>query len=238
MSAKRLVLLTTKFVTTAAAPRPAPTMFCYTGLNTMQFHDPNKFTFTAKLQEHIKVIKNELMNLREVYKVNNYNSEDKEHVLQQGTLQWQAFWGFGKPNEAVRKFCPRTAKLLETIPELMTDTPLGAVYFSSLGADSSIKPHRGPCNIKLRCQLPLIVPGEGFIRVGGKFAQWEEGKMLIYDEAYEHELANLDSKGENVRLVFDIWHPELAKEERDLLIKGYKDFVSQSAAKAKTADKK
>ncbi len=226
MAANKLVMLATKFVTSTAVARPAPTVFYYTGLTSKPVHDPNQFTFTQKLQSNLAVIQNEFKELRQVYKVNNFAPGDKEHVLSQGTMQWMTFWDHGKPNDTVRKFCPRTTKLLETIPDLITTAPFGRTYFSCLGPNSSVKPHTGPTNVKLRCHLPVFVPGEGFIRVGGNFVQWEEGKLVIFDESYVHEEANVDNEKERVVLVIDIWHPDLTKEERELLTTGYKNFVS------------
>jgi aspartyl/asparaginyl beta-hydroxylase (cupin superfamily) len=68
-------------------------------------------------------------------------------------------------------------------------------------------------NARLICHLPLIVPpGCGF-RVGNEVRQWEEGKLLIFDDTIEHEAWN-DSNEDRVVLIFDIWRPELSEAER------------------------
>ena len=74
---------------------------------------------------------------------------------------------------------------------------------------ASIAPHYGACNLKLRCHFPLFVPEEAFIKVAGESRPWEEGKMLIFDDSYEHEAANLSPDKERVILLIDIWHPDL-----------------------------
>ena len=233
MATKKLVLLATKFVTSTIVARPAPTVFYYTGLSAQQFHNTSLFPFTEKLQSNLQIVQNEYKELRQIYKVNNFVPEEKEHVLSEGTMQWMTFWDHGKPNDAVRKLCPKTTKLLETIPDLITTAPFGRTYFSCLGPNSSVKPHTGPTNVKLRCHLPIFVPGEGFIRVGGKFTQWEEGKLIIFDESFVHEEANVDNEKERAVLVFDIWHPDLTTEERELLTTGYKNFIAQHSESAK-----
>lgn len=42
---------------------------------------------------------------------------------------------------------------------------------------------------------------------------WKEGKVLIFDDSFEHEVWH---NGTNVRLVLivDVWHPDLTEEER------------------------
>ena len=53
------------------------------------------------------------------------------------------------------------------------------------------------------------------MRVAGDPRPWVEGKMIIFDDSYEHEAANLSDKQERVILLIDIWHPELSKAEID-----------------------
>ena len=227
MSASKLAVLATKLVTSSIVSRPAPTFFYYPGLSSYPFHDPDQFSFAEKLKVNIKVIQHEFTELKQVYKVNNYDPEKREQSLLQGTMQWITFWYLGKPNDTVHKLCPKTAKLLETIPELITNTPFGRSYFLSLNPNSSLKPHHGPTKVRLRCHLPIRVPGEGFLRVGGKLGEWEEGKLLIFDESFAHEQVNLDESKDKDILVFDIWHPDLTKEERELFAKGYHQFLKK-----------
>ena len=37
--------------------------------------------------------------------------------------------------------------------------------------------------------------------------------MVIFDDSYEHEAANLSKEMERVILLIDIWHPELVPTE-------------------------
>jgi len=59
------------------------------------------------------------------------------------------------------------------------------------------------------------VPEECFLKVAGDARPWEEGKMIIFDDSYEHEAANLSKDKERVILLIDIWHPDLVLEERE-----------------------
>lgn len=59
------------------------------------------------------------------------------------------------------------------------DTPFSFSFFSTLHGGGSIAAHTAPCNLRLRCHLPLSVPSadplECGMRVGGETRPWEEG---------------------------------------------------------------
>lgn len=48
------------------------------------------------------------------------------------------------------------------------------------------------------------------------FRSWEEGKVFIFDDSFEHEVWH---NGTEFRLVLivDIWHPELTAMEKKML---------------------
>lgn len=95
---------------------------------------------------------------------------------------------------------------------------------------TSISSHYGATNLKLRCHFPLFVPEEAYLRVAADPRPWEEGKMIIFDDSYEHEAANLSDTEERVILLIDIWHPELHEEEISEIkgmFKRLDDIISQ-----------
>jgi aspartyl/asparaginyl beta-hydroxylase (cupin superfamily) len=85
--------------------------------------------------------------------------------------------------------------------------------FSLLRPGARIAAHTGMFNTRLVCHLPLIVPPGCAFRVGNEVRQWEEGKILIFDDTIEHEAWNEGSQ-DRVVLIFDIWRPELSEQER------------------------
>ena len=88
-----------------------------------------------------------------------------------------------------------------------------AVLFSKLEPGAHIPPHHGMLNCRLICHLPLIVPDGCWLRVGNETREWQEGKLLIFDDSIEHEAKN--PSGEmRIILLFDIWRPELSEAER------------------------
>jgi aspartyl/asparaginyl beta-hydroxylase (cupin superfamily) len=89
-----------------------------------------------------------------------------------------------QPNIAL---CPKTWRILQCVPGLKT------AMFSILEPGKPIPPHRGPYNGVLRLHLGLIVPEPRDrlgIRVGVERRHWEEGRVLIFDDAFEHEVWN------------------------------------------------
>jgi beta-hydroxylase len=102
---------------------------------------------------------------------------------------WKTFLlgGYGFKSERNIALCPETWRIAQKIPGLIT------VMFSILEPGKHLPAHRGPYNGELRLQLGLIIPEpreQVAIRVGQEICHWEEGKALIFDDAYEHEAWN------------------------------------------------
>lgn len=110
---------------------------------------------------------------------------------------WKTFFflAYGFKSDANRARCPRTAALLDTIPDLTT------AFFSILAPHKRIPPHRGPWRGVLRYHLGLRVPEprhEAGIRVGDEVRHWQEGASLLFDDGYDHEAWN---ETDDVRVV-------------------------------------
>lgn len=129
--------------------------------------------------------------------------------------------------ESVRK-CPFTVQLLKEMPAFMKDHVFGNALFSVLKPGSSIEPHTGPCNYRLRCHLPLVTPPGYRLRVGRGVATWKEGEVMVFDDSFVHEVwhdpgleeevvsGSRDSAAEGrAVLIFDIWHPQVTSHQLD-----------------------
>lgn len=102
---------------------------------------------------------------------------------------WKTFFlvGFGVKSEQNIRQCPDTWRILQRIPGLKT------AMFSIFEPGKHLPAHRGPYNGVLRFHLGLIVPEPRekiAIRVDGQVCHWEEGRALVFDDAYEHEAWN------------------------------------------------
>lgn len=102
---------------------------------------------------------------------------------------WKTFFlaGFGIHARQNIALCPETWRAVSRIPGLKT------AMFSIFDPGKHLPAHRGPYNGVLRLHLGLIVPEpreKAAIRVDHQTCHWEEGKVLIFDDAYEHEAWN------------------------------------------------
>jgi aspartate beta-hydroxylase len=88
------------------------------------------------------------------------------------------------------------------------------VMFSVLTAGSHILPHRGVTNTRVVCHLPLVVPEDCALVVGGERRAWREGEAVAFDDTYEHEAWNRGART-RVVLIVDVWNPHLTPAERD-----------------------
>jgi aspartate beta-hydroxylase len=137
-----------------------------------------------------------------------------------GSLDWGAcfLWEYGKPNQPVLDRCPRTAKLLESLPLTRIKGRAPNAFFSLLKPGSLIPPHTGVTNTRAIIHLALDVPpGCGF-RVGNEIRAWEEGKAFAFDDTIEHEAWNNSDRGRAV-LIIDTWNPHLSEAEQQAIIR-------------------
>ena len=108
--------------------------------------------------------------------------------------------------------CPATSKILEDFSQAHTALH-GSAYFSLLAPRTHIRRHCGPTNARLRLHLGLVVPDGCSIRVGDEVRTWVEGRCLLFDDSFEHEVWN-DADEERLVLIVDVWHPDLKTDDQ------------------------
>ncbi len=57
------------------------------------------------------------------------------------------------------------------------------------------------------------MPRDCALNVGGEIHVWQEGKVVVFDDTYEHEAWNR-SEDTRVVLIFDLWNPYLTESEQ------------------------
>jgi aspartate beta-hydroxylase len=107
--------------------------------------------------------------------------------------------------------CPETCAILASIDALG-----GQVVASVIEPGAHIPSHCGPWNTRLSIHLGLDVPPGCRIRVGREQRTWREGRCLIFDDSFEHEVWNASPRRRSV-LIVDVWHPQLSAIEIDVL---------------------
>lgn len=105
--------------------------------------------------------------------------------------------------------------------------PLGAIEISTLSPHTHLRSHCGPTNHKVRFHLGIIVPNENdaypSIRVSNSTHKWEEGKVIAFDDSFEHEVFNPTSQ-DRVVLIVDIWHPLISSDSERNRIRSYYNY--------------
>ncbi|XP_068626981.1 aspartyl/asparaginyl beta-hydroxylase isoform X6 [Battus philenor] len=89
----------------------------------------------------------------------------------------------------------------------------GQIKFSSMEPGTHVRPHVGPTNCRLRMHLGLSNTKDTYIRVDQETRQWQLGKVLLFDDSFEHEVWH-NGTGTRLVLIVDVWHPDLTPNER------------------------
>ncbi len=197
-----------------------PSMFYFPGLPQRHFYEREEFAWVPEMEAMTPALQEELhAALAEhvefaPYVMTRADRPPANNKLRDD-LRWSSYFFLkeGKPVAGHADRCPATmqALTLPDLPYIPGRSPMA--LWSLLRPGAHIEPHYGLLNTRLICHLPLIVPpGCGF-RCGAERRDWEEGRMLIFDDSVEHEAWN---RGEALRVVllFEIWRPEIAEEER------------------------
>ena len=153
--------------------------------------DNHHFPWVESLESAYPEIRNELIDLlKHPEKIPSFHqiSPDQKRISKGDNWKTFGMYVFGHRIEENCRICPHTAKTLSSIPNMRT------AMFSILQPHYHIVPHRGPSRAVVRVHLGLIVPKDQpdklWIRVDDQRLHWEEGKVLIFDDFYEHEVRN------------------------------------------------
>jgi aspartate beta-hydroxylase len=86
--------------------------------------------------------------------------------------------------------CPQTTALLDAAALVRIRDHAPEALFSVLRPGTHILPHRGVTNTRLVTHLPLIVPSDCALRVGGESHVWQTDRCVTFDDTFEHKAWN------------------------------------------------
>ncbi|XP_013176271.1 PREDICTED: aspartyl/asparaginyl beta-hydroxylase isoform X4 [Papilio xuthus] len=110
------------------------------------------------------------------------------------------------------KRAPVTCSIVRTEPAA-ANCRRGQIKFSLMAPGTHVRPHVGPTNCRLRMHLGLSNTKNTYIRVDRETRQWHLGKVLLFDDSFEHEVWH-NGTGARLVLIVDVWHPDLTALER------------------------
>lgn len=139
-----------------------------------------------------------------------------------GNADWSSIHLFKEAMETpFASLFPRTLEALEAADVVRVDNGKAVeLFFSRLKPGAHIPPHFGCANNRITVHLPLIVPGDCAIRVGGETHVWREGELFAFDDSFEHEAWNR-AESDRVVLIFEAHHPDLTADERFAVEKAF-----------------
>lgn len=211
-------------------------------LPSQPFYDTAQFPWVKALEAKTDIIRDELVRALEVrgegfvpyVTLDRGGTEQEWKELNQST-RWSVLylWRNGLRDAENQKLCPETVKALDLVDQAHIHGNCPNAMFSALAPRTRIPPHSGESNARLVVHLPLIVPEKcGALRVGFEEREWKVGQALIFDDSIEHEAWN-DSDELRVVLLFDVWHPQLTSDDREMvnaLVGAEADFRGQRGA--------
>ena len=230
-------------------PRQYCKFFYVPGLTATPYYPRELFPWHAELEQHTDTIRAELLDVLgrpigvEPFLGTNDNTLLKEQNLLAGTrghAEWNSFFfhRHGEVFEQNARRCPRTTAILDSLPLVHIRGHAPEVLFSILTPGSHILKHHGVTNSRLVTHLPLIIPADCAISVGGVEHAWQEGRCVTFDDTFEHEAWNRSDKVRAV-MILDSWHPDLSEAEREavaLLVGGIGDFNQAAKVDAPPKD--
>ncbi len=219
-------------------PTQVPTYPCFPGLKHRPFHDPDTCAGAAILEAGFPVIRDEAFSLDDSAQL-DYTIASRPLRRWRDPRTWlrrraaprawtvYPFYHMGVDVEALTRRCPRTADIINALPNVCLDYPWGDALLSVQGPQSRLPPHCSVDNLRLRCHLGIRIPDGTGIRVGSEERQWSEGRCLLFEDSFEHSVWNL-SEQRRIVLIVDFWHPDLTPIEVRALTAGFRKSAVRS----------
>ncbi|XP_045077350.1 aspartyl/asparaginyl beta-hydroxylase isoform X10 [Coregonus clupeaformis] len=176
--------------------------------------DTGYLDLVKTLERNWRTIRDEALSVMD--KTTGLFVPEEENLREKGEWGQFTLWQQGKKAGESCRSVPKTCGLLERYPEA-TGCKRGQIKFSVMQPGTHVWPHTGPTNCRLRMHLGLVIPKTGCtIRCTNNTRAWEEGKVLIFDDSFEHEVWQ-DANSYRLIFIVDVWHPELTQYQRQTL---------------------
>ena len=186
----------------------------YQGSET-PFFEPAQYDWATEVESNYETIRKELSVLiddQEQRLLKPYF----ESTMQYPPANWktESFCYWSRKNHRLCQMFPETYKIMEKVPGLVSAS------INLLEPGSRILPHFGDTNAIYRCHLGLKIPGGlpdcGF-RVENETRSWQDGKLLIFLDAYTHEGFN-NTADRRYILLFDVMRPEFIEKQKQVCV--------------------
>jgi aspartyl/asparaginyl beta-hydroxylase (cupin superfamily) len=160
------------------------------------FADPAQFDWAEDIAANTGKIKKELLDYIERHQLEAYFNTSM--VSKKNSWRTIALKTWNIVMFKNQKQFPFTSSLINKYPQIVSAS------FNLLEPDSRILPHCGDTNAIYRCHLGLEIPAglpEMGFKVKDESKPWEEGKWIIFMDAYQHEAWNDSGKKRYIFLI-------------------------------------
>ncbi|MFA5941758.1 MAG: aspartyl/asparaginyl beta-hydroxylase domain-containing protein [Sinimarinibacterium sp.] len=209
-----------------ADPRQSPKTHLIPGVPASPWIDTALLPWVGALERGWTAVRDEFLGIyaqatgvESFLKFSSQTQIPKYLAGSRGTPSWDAyfFYRHGVRNDENCARCPQTAALLDSLPLFRVPDFAPEICFSILSPGARILPHRGDSNARVVVHLPLVVPEGCALRVAGDARAWQEGRVMAFDDTYEHDAWN-DSDRPRAILLLDAWNPHLTESEQQAFL--------------------
>jgi len=168
--------------------------------------DPQIFSWVQHLENNWEAIRDEaLAVLEHPENIPPLRVVSPDHSRIAVDDNWKVFflWGYRYEIQDNTARCPATNQFLQSVPNLISG------FFSIHTPGTHLPRHYGPTNGMITCHLGLQIPKDSDncrISIDDKDYYWQEGKFLIFDDTYYHEVWN-DTEEDRVILLMHVERP-------------------------------
>ncbi|ANY19013.1 Aspartyl/Asparaginyl beta-hydroxylase [Tsuneonella dongtanensis] len=202
-----------------------PSVFYFPELPQRQFYEPAEFPWlepmlalVPRMQAELEAVENAAgaADFTPYVKAEPNRPAPNNPLLDDPAWGAFYFWRGGERVAANADRCPATMAALELAPMPRIDARSPVSLWSRLLPGAHIRPHHGMLNTRLICHIPIRTAPGCTLRVGNEVREWRDGVPLVFDDSIEHEARNDGDRSRTV-LLFEIWRPEIAPDEREAL---------------------
>lgn len=174
------------------------------------FAEPNEFPWTKEFEENYQAIYEELKRYLKSHNLIGYFI--KSMVSRENSWKTIPLRTWGIQQYKNQKHFPITYSIIKKYPEILSSS------FNLLESKSRIHPHLGDTNTIYRCHLGLDIPAglpDCAFRVKEETRAWQNGKWLMFIDAYNHEAYN-NSDRDRFIFVVDVVRDEFKSKKKKI----------------------
>ena len=202
--------------------RQQPAFLFFPDLPTLPYIEKAAMPWLEELEAGASAVRQEMLEVHDAHcgfePFLRFHDEKEARAYLRGDRgpgNWNAYFFYRHGEHYVENAsrCPETSALLNCLPLLKIPKHGPEICFSVLTAGSHILPHRGVTNTRVVVHLPLLIPENAALVVGGEKHVWKFGQAVAFDDTFEHEAWNRSAQN-RVILLMDAWNPYLTEVER------------------------